>query len=211
MDVIQSFRLSGTTDVEEIACDQVDGENVIYWEDIKDAFPGVHTVKHGKRTVKKLRDSKGNRIEPECIRHHPDVVLEVVSHPAFKNGAVEFPMPFSAPSLNNSKDYPPKASVILGAEDNIDGPQLAHLPQDISNNDNSRRPLLYTPAPLPQSSSSGIRTGSKLSFRQVVKLAQKKAIEFEVEQRLVTSLPSEVQRSANRVSARPQEGGGQKQ
>jgi len=134
-----------------------------------------------------------SRIEPECIKHHPDAVLDVVSHPAFKNGAVEFPMPFSAPSLSSSKDHPSKDSVILSTEDDVEGLQIAHLPQNISNKNDRRRSLLYTPAPLSQSSSSGIGTGSKLSFREVVRLAQKKAIEFEVEQRLVTSLPSEVQ------------------
>jgi hypothetical protein len=60
MEVTQHFRLSGTTNVEEIPCDQVDGENIIYWQDIKEVFPGVQFVKHGNRTVKKLKDSKGN-------------------------------------------------------------------------------------------------------------------------------------------------------
>jgi hypothetical protein len=61
MEVIQSFRLSGTTDVKEIPCDQVNGQNVIYWEDIKEAFPGLQYVSHGNTTIMRLRDSEENR------------------------------------------------------------------------------------------------------------------------------------------------------
>ncbi|KAG0218863.1 hypothetical protein BGX31_011479, partial [Mortierella sp. GBA43] len=57
MDATQSFRLVGTTDIVEIPCDQEDGHNVIYWEDIRDVFPGVQYVMDGRILVRKLRDT----------------------------------------------------------------------------------------------------------------------------------------------------------
>lgn len=61
MEAAQSFRLAGNTDTIEILCDQVDGQNVIYWEDIKDVFPRVQYVKNGNVAVKKLKDSDPDR------------------------------------------------------------------------------------------------------------------------------------------------------
>jgi len=61
MDVTQSFRLTGQTDIEDIPCDCVDGDNIIYWEDIEQIYPGVKHVKNGRTTVKLLRDSEQNR------------------------------------------------------------------------------------------------------------------------------------------------------
>jgi hypothetical protein len=57
----QHFRLTGTTIVEEIDYDHVDGHTVIYWEDIEQIFPGVKHVKNSNVTVKLLRDSNRNR------------------------------------------------------------------------------------------------------------------------------------------------------
>ncbi|KAI8598054.1 hypothetical protein EDD21DRAFT_407131 [Dissophora ornata] len=77
----QSFRLTGKLDVENIPLDNVNGQNIIYWEDIKEVFPGVKYVKNGEQTVTKMRDSHQNRIEPHRIKHCPNVVLEVVLSP----------------------------------------------------------------------------------------------------------------------------------
>ncbi|KAF9364113.1 hypothetical protein BGX34_002480 [Mortierella sp. NVP85] len=193
MEVIQYLRLSGTTNVEEIPCDQVDGENIIYWQDIKEVFPGVQFVKHCNRTVKKLKDSKGNMIEPHRIKYHPDV-LDVVLHAAFWNRPVEPSMSYAALSPTSQKDHPSNASASSVTEDVVENLQTVH-PADntLNNNDNLRR-LLSTSTP-PSRSSSGIKRDSKasLSFREVVRLAQKKSVESEVEQRLVNSLPSAVQ------------------
>ena len=60
MEDTQSFRLLGSTDIEEILCDQVDGQKIVYWEDIEQAFPGVQKVKSGRLLVSMMRDS--NRI-----------------------------------------------------------------------------------------------------------------------------------------------------
>jgi len=61
MDVTQSFRLTGQTDTEEIPCDCVDGDNIIYWEDIEQIYPRVKYIKNGSTAVKLLRDSEQNR------------------------------------------------------------------------------------------------------------------------------------------------------
>ncbi|KAG0221088.1 hypothetical protein BGX31_010196 [Mortierella sp. GBA43] len=51
----QSFRLDGGTQVVNIACDQDDGQNVIYWHDIVDIFPGIQHVKNGDVAIKRLK------------------------------------------------------------------------------------------------------------------------------------------------------------
>lgn len=61
MEVVQSFRLIGKTDIEDIPCDQIDGQNIVYWEDIEQVFPGIQHIKNGTSVVKLLRDSNQNR------------------------------------------------------------------------------------------------------------------------------------------------------
>ena len=57
----QSFRLAGSTDIEDIPCNHVYGQNVVYWEDIEHVFPGIKHVKNGRVTVNLMRDSNRNR------------------------------------------------------------------------------------------------------------------------------------------------------
>jgi hypothetical protein len=58
----QPFRLAGTTQTVDIPCDTVDGQNIIFWEEIEYAFPGSqHIIKNGNVTVKLMRDSNHNR------------------------------------------------------------------------------------------------------------------------------------------------------
>ncbi|KAI8595623.1 hypothetical protein EDD21DRAFT_420478, partial [Dissophora ornata] len=78
MVVTQSFRLTGKSDIINIALVNVNGQNVVCWEDIQEVFPGVKYVNNGELTVSKMRDSNQKRIEPHCIEHCPNVVLEVV-------------------------------------------------------------------------------------------------------------------------------------
>jgi hypothetical protein len=56
METTQSFRLVGTTDILEIPCDQDDGQDVIYWDAILEAFPETQYVKNGSILVRKLKD-----------------------------------------------------------------------------------------------------------------------------------------------------------
>ncbi|KAF9989485.1 hypothetical protein BGZ75_006177, partial [Mortierella antarctica] len=77
MEETQLFRLTGTAEIVEVPVDRLDGQNIIYWEDIEEFFPGVKHVMNGRVAIKKLRDSNRKRIEPPCIRHHPGEILEV--------------------------------------------------------------------------------------------------------------------------------------
>ncbi|KAI8605918.1 hypothetical protein EDD21DRAFT_400861 [Dissophora ornata] len=78
MEDTQSFRLIGKSDIEKIPLDNVNGQNIVYWWDIQQVFPGVKQLKNGEVTVTMMRDSHKNIIEPYCIKHCPNVVLEVV-------------------------------------------------------------------------------------------------------------------------------------
>ena len=61
MEDTRSFRLIETTDTVEITINHVDGQNIIYWEDIEQAFPGVKRVRSGKSMIKFLRGSDQQR------------------------------------------------------------------------------------------------------------------------------------------------------
>ncbi|KAF9929723.1 hypothetical protein BGZ67_006174, partial [Mortierella alpina] len=60
MEKTQLFRLTGSTDIKEIICDQVEGLYVVFLEDIEDAFEGageVKEVKKGNAVVTWMRNS----------------------------------------------------------------------------------------------------------------------------------------------------------
>ncbi|KAF9128500.1 hypothetical protein BG015_004329, partial [Linnemannia schmuckeri] len=57
MDETQSFRISDTTDVKNIDVDIVNGQYVIFWEDIEQVFPKVGYICNGSSVVKLVRDS----------------------------------------------------------------------------------------------------------------------------------------------------------
>ncbi|KAK5827778.1 hypothetical protein F5H01DRAFT_362240 [Linnemannia elongata] len=78
MDETQSFRIAGTSDVKNIDVDIVNGQSVIFWEDIEQVFPRVGHICNGSSVVKLVRDSNRARIVPHCIKHYPGVVLDVV-------------------------------------------------------------------------------------------------------------------------------------
>ncbi|KAG0231636.1 hypothetical protein B0O80DRAFT_495563 [Mortierella sp. GBAus27b] len=78
METTQSFRLDGSTKVVKISCEQDDGENVIYWDEILDVFPGAQYVKNGDVVVKKLRGWGPDGSKPPRIKHLPQAVLDVV-------------------------------------------------------------------------------------------------------------------------------------
>ncbi|KAF9279704.1 hypothetical protein BGZ88_012603 [Linnemannia elongata] len=78
MDETQSFRIAGTSDVKNIDVDIVNGQSVIYWEDIEQVFPRAGHICNGSSVVKLVRDSNRARIVPHCIKHYPSIVLDVV-------------------------------------------------------------------------------------------------------------------------------------
>lgn len=62
MEETQSFRVVGTTtDIENINVDSVNGQNVIFWEDIKQVFPKVQHIRNGSSVVKLVRDLNQTR------------------------------------------------------------------------------------------------------------------------------------------------------
>ncbi|KAK3817451.1 MAG: hypothetical protein J3Q66DRAFT_430885 [Benniella sp.] len=85
----QSFRLLGKPDLKDIVCDQIDGENVIFWEDIEQVFPGVRYTANGNTVISMMRDSNRKRVSPPCIKHHPGTVLDVVISPTAGDGPPE--------------------------------------------------------------------------------------------------------------------------
>ncbi|KAG0051211.1 hypothetical protein BGZ83_003996 [Gryganskiella cystojenkinii] len=78
MQETQSFRVLGKDNVEEIPCFHVDGQYIVYWEDIEQVFPQIRHVKNGRVTITLARDLNRIRIVPHCIKHHPGVVLDVI-------------------------------------------------------------------------------------------------------------------------------------
>ncbi|KAF9364114.1 hypothetical protein BGX34_002481 [Mortierella sp. NVP85] len=179
MDVTQSFRLTGQTDIEEIPCDCVDGDNIIYWEDIEQIYPGVKHVKNGSTAVKLLRNSEQNRIVPHRIKHYPGVILDVVLSDGNGPGT-------------NSRTI---GHTIASTEDmNTESLRPTHLFADTSDSNDKLCTFSSVSTPLLPFQSSKVKTDSKatLSLKQIMKLAQK-PIESDVEQRLVISLPPDVQ------------------
>jgi hypothetical protein len=61
MEVTQSFRSVGETDIIEIPCEQVDGQHVVQWADIELAFPGIKYVKRGNILVTLMKNSSQTR------------------------------------------------------------------------------------------------------------------------------------------------------
>ncbi|KAF9536937.1 hypothetical protein EC957_009341 [Mortierella hygrophila] len=59
MEDTQSFRSIETMNTVEITPKHVDGQNIVYWEDIEQVFPGVKYVKDGKVAINMMRDSDG--------------------------------------------------------------------------------------------------------------------------------------------------------
>lgn len=61
METTQRFRLAEGIAIEEIPCNHVNGQAIIYWDDIELVFPGVKRVKCGNVSVNPLRDLNENR------------------------------------------------------------------------------------------------------------------------------------------------------
>ncbi|KAF9353879.1 hypothetical protein BGX34_011307 [Mortierella sp. NVP85] len=178
MDVTQSFRLSGQTDTEEIPCNHINGQTIIYWDDIELVFPGVKRVKCGNVSVSPLRDSNENRIEPYRIKHYPDTVLEVILSTSDGNG------------LGTNR-----RNIGHTNEDNtVESQRTTHQLADTTGSDDNRLAFSVTSTHPSQSRSSEIEADYNATLSlQVAHLEQKKSTESKTEQRLVTSLPSHVQ------------------
>jgi hypothetical protein len=52
MEDTQSYRLDEAMDITEITLHHIDGQNIVYWEDIERAFPGVKRIHSGNSVIK---------------------------------------------------------------------------------------------------------------------------------------------------------------
>ncbi|KAG9067448.1 hypothetical protein KI688_012231 [Linnemannia hyalina] len=86
MEDAQSFRLIETMDTMEITLNHVDGQNIVYWEDIEKVFPGVKRVSNGYSVTKFLRGSDQQGSD-HCSRLVLDVVLSTSVQPVLPNPA----------------------------------------------------------------------------------------------------------------------------
>ncbi|KAF9965767.1 hypothetical protein BGZ70_004153 [Mortierella alpina] len=78
MENTQLFRLNGEPDIKKIDCDQADGQNVVYWDDIQQLFPGVRYIMNDESLVKIMKDSSGRRATTD-IQRQLATVMEHVS------------------------------------------------------------------------------------------------------------------------------------
>ncbi|KAI7827008.1 hypothetical protein BC939DRAFT_110478 [Gamsiella multidivaricata] len=76
----QAFRVfpDGPITRIEVSTDEETGLHTVFWEDIEFQFPGIHCVMHGDIAISLARDAKKRRIEPKCIKYHPEVILDVI-------------------------------------------------------------------------------------------------------------------------------------
>ncbi|KAI8358858.1 hypothetical protein B0O80DRAFT_484924 [Mortierella sp. GBAus27b] len=191
MATTQSFRLAGSTDTEEILCNHVDGQSVVYWEDIEQVFPGIKHVKNGRVTVSLMRDSNRNRITPHCMQYHPGVILDVVLSNTAGVAHIE-PLPTAPTPLH--VDEPSGTSSV---EELVESLQVSSSLTDSAICDTT---ISASSSALPPSQPTSLRGSSRLSFSQVVKLAQRRALESEIEQQLMSSFSTDIQKQV-RVSS----------
>ncbi|KAF9386251.1 hypothetical protein CPC16_007613 [Podila verticillata] len=117
MDETQSFRLIGRTNIIKIPVKQVQGQTVIYWDDIELFFSGVKYVMNGDVGITLMRDSKEIRLVPHCIKHYPGDILDVILSTAAKHVSEDFSMATSSLTSDNGPADTPTLAAI-----NPDGP-----------------------------------------------------------------------------------------
>ncbi|KAF9354556.1 hypothetical protein BGX34_010945 [Mortierella sp. NVP85] len=113
----QSFRLLGKPDVKDIICDQVEGENVVVWEDIEQVFPGVKYITNGNTVISMMRDSNRNRVAPQCIKHYPGAILDVVLSTTISDNPLESTSDTS--NAPNTEERPSASTMTLDLETEI--------------------------------------------------------------------------------------------
>ncbi|KAF9990533.1 hypothetical protein BGZ75_001406 [Mortierella antarctica] len=169
----QSFRIAGSTaHIENIDIDTINGQDVIFWEDIKQVFPGIQHLRNGSSVVKLLRDSDQNRITPHCIKHHPKVVLDVVVSSAAVDHVTVDPtlatsslVSVNAPTADPLVSPLADESLVITESTVVEALQVASAPAEAVTIDN----LAST---VPTTLQAASKTA--LSFRQVVQLVSKK-------------------------------------
>ncbi|KAG0212924.1 hypothetical protein BGX31_001373 [Mortierella sp. GBA43] len=192
MDAAQSLRLVGTTDILEISCDQDDGQNVIYWNDILDVFPGAQYVKNGNSVVKRLRHS-GSGGNNQRIKHHPGVILDVVLSTSVASDPIRFStVPSKMSGTGGGANEAAKTMTDFSMNDNIIEDRPA-VDTHVSDNDIGDMSSLSGNGSSSQLFDAKKDPKAVLSLHQVALHSQTKSPNSTFEQRLVTSLPPDLQ------------------
>ncbi|KAF9964022.1 hypothetical protein BGZ70_007028 [Mortierella alpina] len=87
MSKTQSLRLVGSSVIVTVPAQDIDGQNLVCWETIEQAFPEVQCLKEGDAAV------------PRYIKHIPDVVLDVVLSDAAERVRADTSSPSMAPLM----------------------------------------------------------------------------------------------------------------
>ncbi|KAG0283453.1 hypothetical protein BGZ96_012183, partial [Linnemannia gamsii] len=188
----QSFRLIGTTEVIKIPVQQVDGQNVVYWESIEQVFPGVKCVKNDNVAI------------PRYIKYFPGVVLDIASSTAYERLHVDSSAEPSSPALIDALTSALTFGRIASpaglpsdpsnAEVFVEGLRVASALEETPASDVG---LLDTPSNLSPATSVASKA---TSFQKIVTLASRKARDSEVEQRFISLLAPEVQKTVRASS-----------
>ncbi|KAG0196159.1 hypothetical protein BGX33_001991, partial [Mortierella sp. NVP41] len=170
-------------DTMEITLNHVDGQNIVYWEDIEQVFPGVKRVRNGNSVIKFLRGS-----DQQSINHCSRLVLDVVLSTSVQS------------VLANPAKFDP-----VGGQTNA--PAGAPVDDRVTVAFGTTPPILETPVSdiglidTSSSSSSATSAASKAAlFQHIVTRASRKARESEVEQRFISLLAPEVQETVRASS-----------
>ncbi|KAG0221090.1 hypothetical protein BGX31_010198, partial [Mortierella sp. GBA43] len=194
MDATQSFRLFGGTDIRVLFCDQHEGQNVIYWEDILEVFPGARYVKDGNNVIKKL---KGSGKESHRIKHHPDIILDVVLSNSIAGDDAQSPTSPSSMSFSIGQTSDPTGAATDSLTNDNDMKELqgftAVCGSLVHGNDIDDMSSALVNGSLRQSFDAKKDPKAVLSHNQVVRFSQTETSDSAFEQRLVTSFLPEVQ------------------
>ncbi|KAK3840919.1 MAG: hypothetical protein J3R72DRAFT_170275 [Linnemannia gamsii] len=82
-------------------------QRVVFMDDIESLFPGFTALRKGPVTLTKARDANYKYIDPHCIKHQPDIVLDVVvkePFPSITTAAAYLPPPASGNNTNVSEE-----------------------------------------------------------------------------------------------------------
>ncbi|KAF9930089.1 hypothetical protein BGZ67_005993 [Mortierella alpina] len=159
----QSFRLIGRKEIVTIPVQYVDGQSVVSWEIIEQVFPGVQCVKNGNDPV------------PRFIKYEPDAILNVVLSSAPGSIRVDS----SAPTVGATGTQTDPSSDPSSEDALVENLRVASAISDTPISDIGTCRSSTGPLISPSCSPSTVKTTSRnvLSFREVVRLASKKAHE----------------------------------
>ncbi|KAG0263798.1 hypothetical protein BGZ95_003721 [Linnemannia exigua] len=170
----QSSRLIETMETVEITLNHVEGQNIVSWEDIEQAFPGAKRIRNGSSVIKFLRTS-----DQQSSRLVLDVVLSTSVQPVLANPLKFDPVSGGQTDWTDAPAGAPIHDSVTAAFGVI--PPIPEAPiSDIG---------LHDTSPIPSSATSAV---SKATLFQKI-VTSRNAPESEIEQRFISTLLPEVQ------------------